>query len=63
LNILTSTSIIHSLLFTFLLIQSIPFIERRVLVVNTPFFVFRRSRVQISIRTPAILTEVFRGFP
>jgi hypothetical protein len=29
----------------------------------TPCFVFGRSRVQISVRRPAILTEVLRGFP
>jgi hypothetical protein len=28
-----------------------------------PSFVFRRSRFQISTRIPAILTDVFSGFP
>jgi hypothetical protein len=38
------------------------FKSQRVVKWITPCFVFRRSRLQISARKPAILTEVFRWF-
>jgi hypothetical protein len=40
-----------------------PNTERRVRVVSTPVFLCGRSRVEISTRRTAIVTEIFHGFP